>query len=381
MTRRPAAAASVLSLASLASCSTNVGPIAPMDAAVATDAAVDAADSAQLDGAGESAADVEASVPLNPSNYDGCNIFPADDGVYNTDVVNAAIDPNSAPMIASQTNVDQSSFAAETYFGTEKVNLDEGNSAPKYQVTGNPAAYPSGPTNAARWPWEASWFIEPGGAGADHHAFVLDSYGKPDHCYIYEAWQMTFTPPSGPLGWSDGNYWDLGQAFQTPRQQGYAHNNGADALGTPIFAGAVLLDQVAAGNVMHALNVAVQAHSLSAGPGVYPSSSTGGGWSYTGTLTAHEMPLGAHVRLRSAFDDSTCSVQARHITYALQHYGGYVADTGFGGNGLYLFDSNSGANAWDETGIKLCLSKIHFTDFDVLVPPSPATTVPVNPNP
>ncbi len=304
------------------------------------------------------------SAPAVPSTnvamYDGCTIGAPGDA-YNADVTNAAVDPYSAAMIASQTSVDSSSFAVETYFGEEKINLDEGDTATKYPVTGNPSYHPA---PAGNWPWSSGYYIENNGVG-DAHSFVLDSPAKPNGCIDYEAYSTAFTGTA--VSWYNGIMWPLGQAYESPLGLGYPNASSPQASGLSMFFGLVKLDEIAGANLDHAINLDAKAGSL--GNCFVAPAGTSAGTAYTGTGTAHQLCFGAHLRLHPTFASAPCaaSTQAAHIVYGLQHYGGYESDTGSQGNGIYPADSNT-ANVWDTTGVSACLATIHMSDFDVLAP-------------
>jgi hypothetical protein len=294
------------------------------------------------------------------ATYDGCNIGAAGDA-YNADVSGAAVDANSAAIIASQTNVDSSNFAAETYFNNERINLDEGDSAAKYPVTGNPSYHPA---PAGNWPWASGYYIQANGAG-DAHSFVLDGMNKPNGCREYEAYNTSFT--GSAVHWYNGIMWPLGQAYVSPAGLGYPNASSTQASGLSMFFGLVKLDELVAGNLRHAVNFDAKVGSL--GDCYVSPASVSAATAYQGSGTAHEMCFGAHLRLHASFASAACSnsVQASHIVYGLMHYGGYESDTGNIGNGIYPADSNVG-NSWDALGISACLATIHMTDFDVLTP-------------
>ena len=296
-----------------------------------------------------------ASVPL----YDGCNIGTPGDA-YNRDVTSDPVDPNSAAIIASQQSVDTSNFATETYYNDYKVNLDEGDTATKYPVTGYPFWHPD---LAGNWPWAGNYFIEANGVG-DAHAFVLDSVSKPNGCKDYESYLTAFD--GSMVHWNTGTMWDLSQPYENPQQLGYPDGSSEQASGLSLFRGLALLDQVAAGNLNHAINFDAKVGSLG-NCYITPASQTGAS-PYTGTGTAHQMCFGTHLRLHASFNSAPCasSPQAAHIVYGLMHFGGYESDTGNDGNGIYPGESNT-TNTWDIGGVQACLATIRMTDFDVLV--------------
>jgi hypothetical protein len=244
------------------------------------------------------------------------------------------------------------------------VNLDEGDAAAKYRVTGNPSWHPD---LAGNWPWAGSYYIENQGAG-DAHAIVLDSVSKPNGCKVYESYATRFTGTFVQL--EIGLAWDLSKAYATPQQMGYPNGGSAQASGLSLFRGLVMLDQVASNNVNHSINAVAKSGSLG-DCYVYPAS-TSGGTAYTGGGRAQEMCFGAHLRLHASFASSACasSPQAARIVFGLAHYGVYESDTGGDGNGLYMGETNA-ANTWDAAGITKCLAGIHMSDFDVLTPRTP----------
>lgn len=265
-----------------------------------------------------------------------CPVFPADNP-WNTDVSAYPVHPNSANYVA---NVLSS--------GGQYLHPDFGGGGlygiPYVTVTG---AQPRVPIEFVDWPEESDPgpYPIPLGApiegGSDRHVLVIDR----DACVLYElfnAWPL-------PDRWraSNGARWDL--RSNALRPIGWTS---ADAAGLPIFAGLVRYDEVASGRIDHALRFTVsrtqRAFVLPATH--YASSST----------DPDRPPMGLRFRLRSDFDLSGYTGQARVILEALKRYGMIVAD-----NGSNWYITGAADPRWDDTDLRQ-LKKVPGSAFEVV---------------
>lgn len=99
----------------------------------------------------------------------------------------------------------------------------------------------------------------------------------------------------------------------------------ADAAGLPIFQGLVKYDEVASGQIDHALRFTVQ-HSQKAY--IWPARHQA-----SNNTDQNVPPMGARFRLRADFDISGYSPANQVIMKALKRYGMFVADNG---SSMYL---------------------------------------------
>lgn len=146
-------------------------------------------------------------------------------------------------------------------------------------------------------------------AGSDHHMLIVDS----GTCRLYEMWNVRHTR----RGWRAGSGAVWKMTSNALRPDGWTS---ADAAGLPILPGLVRYPEVSAGVIDHALRfTAPQTRDAH----IYPARHDAGSGS-----SASLPPMGLRVRLKSSFDLSQLSPQARVVAVALQHYGMILADNG-----------------------------------------------------
>ena len=146
-------------------------------------------------------------------------------------------------------------------------------------------------------------------AGSDHHMLIVDS----GTCKLYEMWNVRHTR----RGWRAGSGAVWKMTSNALRPDGWTS---ADAAGLPILPGLVRYPEVSAGVIDHALRfTAPQTRDAH----IYPARHDAGSGS-----SASLPPMGLRVRLKSSFDLSQLSPQARVVAVALQHYGMILADNG-----------------------------------------------------
>ena len=146
-------------------------------------------------------------------------------------------------------------------------------------------------------------------AGSDHHMLIVNS----GTCKLYEMWNVRHTR----RGWRAGSGAVWKMTSNALRPDGWTS---ADAAGLPILPGLVRYPEVAAGVIDHALRfTAPQTRDAH----IYPARHDAGSGS-----SVSLPPMGLRVRLKSSFDLSQLSPQARVVAVALQHYGMILADNG-----------------------------------------------------
>jgi hypothetical protein len=268
---------------------------------------------------------------------DGCLVFPPDNA-WNTDISTVLVDPNSDNYINS---IGPSiglhpDFGSNPDYGIPYITVP--GTQPKvatnfdYMDESDPGPYPI-PDDVP---------IE-GGAGAtgDRHALIIDR----DTCYLYEIFQLT----GGPGSWHGGSgaIWHLHENWTRP--PGWTS---ADAAGLPIFPGLVRYQEVAAGEITHALRftVAESQAGYVAPASHYASSST----------DPNLPPMGLRVRLKASVDISPYPQSARVILTALKKYGMIVAD-----NGSNWYISGAPDPHFNDDELQT-LHNIHGSDFEVI---------------
>ena len=146
-------------------------------------------------------------------------------------------------------------------------------------------------------------------ADSDHHMLIVNS----GSCKLYEMWNVRHTR----RGWRAGSGAVWKMTSNALRPDGWTS---ADAAGLPILPGLVRYPEVAAGVIDHALRfTAPQTRNAH----IYPARHDAGSGS-----SVSLPPMGLRVRLKSSFDLSQLSPQARVVAVALQHYGMILADNG-----------------------------------------------------
>jgi hypothetical protein len=159
------------------------------------------------------------------------------------------------------------------------------------------------------YPIPANPLIEGAGEAGDRHILMVDK----DACRLYELFYARKSGSAWLAG--SGATWDLTSNALRP-----AGWTSADAAGLPILPGLVRYDEVAAGAINHALRFTTDRTRTSY---IYPARHQAGESSSTALP-----PMGLRVRLKSTYDTSRLSPQARVIAEALKRYGMILADNG-----------------------------------------------------
>ena len=175
----------------------------------------------------------------------------------------------------------------------------------------------------------------------DRHILVLDYHDKK----LYELWRAFKTD----TGWKAGSGAVFDLTRNTLRPPGWTS---ADAAGLPIFPGLARYDEVAAGQLRHALRFTV-AHTQRA----YIAPATH--WA-SKSADRNLPPMGLRLRLRANFDISTFPKQAQVILIGLKKYGMILAD-----NGGDWFISGAPSPDWHDDQLN-ALKKVKGSDFEAV---------------
>ena len=144
----------------------------------------------------------------------------------------------------------------------------------------------------------------------DRHVLVVDK----DHCILYELYSA-YPQPNGTWRAGSGAIFNLGSNTLRPSTW-----TSADAAGLPILPGLVRFDEVASGEIKHALRFTVPQTRKSF---IWPARH------YASSLTGQQYPpMGQRFRLKASFDISGFSRDTRIILTALKKYGMILADNG-----------------------------------------------------
>jgi FG-GAP-like repeat len=245
-----------------------------------------------------------------PPNLAGCQIFPANN-VWNTPIDALPVHASSntwVNTIGASTKLHPDWGITETFYGIPFTTVS--GTQPKVPMVfdaadeSDPGPYPI-PPNAP---------IEGGASSSgDRHVLVIET----SNCILYETGNAY--PQNGGASWTgfSGARWDLkSNALRT------AGWTSADAAGLPIFPGLARWEEVAAGEINHALRFTVPATRK----GIYQWPATH--WATNLADNANNPMMGARFRLKANFNISGFNPSTQVILRALKKYGMLLADNG-----------------------------------------------------
>ena len=266
------------------------------------------------------------------------------DNLWNQDISSAPVDPNSAAIIS----FIGSGIGLHPDFGSGLYN---GSSIgiPYLVVGSQQAVLPivftayGDESDPGPMPIPVTADIEgyPAPGNGDRHVLVLDN----NNCWLYEL----YSSYPNAASWNAGSaaIWDLTADEQRP----YTWTS-ADAAGLPIFAGLARYDEVAAGQINHALRFTLQSSRAAFVP---PASH----WA-ANSSNANAVPMGMRLRLKASFDISSFSTANQVILTALKKYGMIMAD-----NGSSMYISGAPDDNWNNDDLHN-LGSVTAADFDVI---------------
>jgi hypothetical protein len=249
-------------------------------------------------------------VPSAPPQIAGCPLFPADN-IWNVPVDTLPIHPNSAAYIntiGAERHVHADFGSGEWDGGPigipyvvvpgnqPKVNVTFG-----YDDESDPGPYPIPPNPP----------IEGGpNADGDRHILLVDR----DNCLLYELF-AAYPQTDGSWEAGSGAIFDLNSHALRP--DGWTS---ADAAGLPILPGLVRYDEVASGEISHAIRFTT---SRTRRDYVWPARH------FASNLTGSEYPpMGQRFRLRADYPIDGFSPPVQVILQAMKKYGLILADNG-----------------------------------------------------
>ena len=281
-----------------------------------------------------------------PPQIAGCDIFPGNN-IWNTPVDTLPVHANSANYINSigASSGLHADFGAGVWppgsnspIGIPYIDVP--GSQPDVTVTF--VSYP-GESDPGPYPVPANAPIEGGpDASGDRHVLVLDR----DNCILYE---LFYAFPQGNGSWeaANGAVYDL--SSHALRPDGWTS---ADAAGLPILPGLVRYDEVAAGEIRHAIRfTAPQTQKAHIWPARHNASNLTG---------ANYPPMGLRLRLRADYDISGFSPEIQVILQAFKTYGLILAD-----NGSAWYISGVPDDRWDNDMLHE-MDVITGADFEVV---------------
>ena len=241
---------------------------------------------------------------------------------WNRDVSRASLAPDSASIIAGlrATGGWGSGDRLRIDFSIDVLHADAATPRRAFTPTGDFFA-PDCEHAEVPLPPGGNLEGEPGYActgGGDCHLIVLDASGAPPG-RLYEMWRAHVD--GGGFRGGCLAVWDTHRAYgETLRGD---HCASADAAGLPIAPLLFTADEVAAGEIDHAIRFVLPSDRM--GPGyVRPATHA-----IDPSGPANAPPFGVHLRLRADYPvDALPSAGARTVARALQRYGMYHADRG-----------------------------------------------------
>lgn len=240
-----------------------------------------------------------------------CSIFPADN-IWNTRIDTVPVDANSAAYITTI----GASTGLHADFGAGQWNGGP-IGIPSVSVLGSQALVPmqfyyASESDPGPYPYPPTAPIEGGASSTgDRHVLAIET----DHCKLYETWKSY--PRSGGTSWrcGSGATWDLSSNALRP-----AGWTSSDAAGLPVYPGLVRYDEIAAGEIRHAIRFTCsKTRNLYIWPARHFASSS--------SDPAYP-PMGQRFRLKASFDVSSYSATNQIILNAMKHYGMLLADNG-----------------------------------------------------
>jgi hypothetical protein len=274
----------------------------------------------------------------------GCPVLPAD-SIWNVPVDTLPVDANSAAYVSSI----GADVGVHPDFGSA---LWEGGpigipfvtvGAAEAEVPIHFVAY-GDESDPGPYPVPRDAPIEGGDAGdGDRHVLVVDT----DACRLYELYRAF---PQADRSWEadSGAVYDL--RSHALRPDGWTS---ADAAGLPIFPGLARYDEVAAGEIRHAVRfTAPRTRKAHVWPARHDASSQ------TGTALP---PMGQRFRLKASVDVTRFSPQVQVILRALQKYGMILAD-----NGSAWYVSGAPDPGWDDDSLVSELRQVRGSDFEAV---------------
>jgi hypothetical protein len=254
-----------------------------------------------------------------PGTGGNCPLFPADN-IWHADVSGLPVHPRSADWLTSMGGAEQ---RLHPDFGPNDGGQPYGipytvvsGSTQKVEVTfdyddeSDRVPYPFGSTTP----------IE---GGSDAHALMVDK----DACVLYELFAADWNGGRPTAG--SGAVWDL--RSHRLRESGWTS---ADAAGLPILPGLLRRDEVAAGEVDHAIRLTARRTDKTF---LWPARHHAGA-----ARDPALPPMGAWFRLKAGFDLSRFRPDTQVVLRAMQRHGLILAD-----NGSNWYFTGTSEPGWD----------------------------------
>ena len=162
---------------------------------------------------------------------------------------------------------------------------------------------------------------------------------------VFDAW------PDGNGGWDAGSGAIFDLTSNSLRPDGWTS---ADAAGLPILPGLVRYDEMASGEITHAIRFTADATQMAY---LWPARH------YASSITNTDFPpMGLRLRLKANFDISGFSTEIQVILQAMKTYGIILSD-----NGSSWYISGAPHASWDDSNLNT-LKQVPGTAFEVVQP-------------
>jgi uncharacterized protein (TIGR03437 family) len=283
-----------------------------------------------------------AGARAQPPSIAGCRVWP-EANIWNTRVDTLPVDAKSAVYVKT-IGADKPlvpDFGSGTYAGGPigipfiTVGKDQARVAVRFQYADE--------SDAGPYPIPPDAPVEGGAqSSGDRHVLVLDR----DACVLYELYSA-YRQPDGSWEAGSGAVFPLGSNLLRP-----AGWTSADAAGFAIVPGLVRYDEIAAGEIRHAIRFTVPQTRREF---VWPATH------YASRLTGAEYPpMGQRFRLRADYDIAAFSPANQVILRALKKYGMLLAD-----NGSSWYISGAPDERWDNQQLRE-LRRLRGSDFEAV---------------
>jgi len=278
------------------------------------------------------------------TSLNGFRPFPADNA-WNQDISSASVDPNSTaiinfigPSVGLHPDFGSGEYQGST-IGIPYLVVDGSQGMAGINFTAYGDESDPGPM-----PIPAYAPIEgyPNPGTGDRHALVIDN----SNCFLYE---LASSYPNSDGSWNADSaaVWDLENGEQRPWTW-----TSADAAGLPIFPGLIRYDEVAAGQIQHAVRFTLHDSQAAMVP---PASH----WA-ANSSNASAAPMGMRLRLKANYDITPFSANVQVILTALKKYGMFMAD-----NGSSMYLSGAPDDHWDNDDLHN-LGQVPASAFEVV---------------
>ncbi|HMB21466.1 MAG TPA: hypothetical protein VKP08_01480, partial [Anaerolineales bacterium] len=264
----------------------------------------------------------------------GCSFFPVNN-IWNTPVDTLPVHASSSQWINSIGRNTGFHMDFGTVWEEQPIGIPYnvvGSGVPKvpvifgYADESDPGPYPI-PTNP---------LIE---AGSDRHILIVDQ----STCTLYELYNARYS--SGQWRAGSGAIWDLNSNALRP--DGWTS---ADAAGLPILPGLVRYDEVASGEINHAIRFTAEETAGYIWPARHLTSDAQNG----------TPPMGARFRLKEDYNISGFPPALQVILQAMKKYGIILAD-----NGSDWYISGAPDSRWNDSTLHL-LDVLTGDDFEAV---------------